>query len=102
MTALHNHMDYRAVLQSERWQEVRRFVWARDTNRCVICGDAGSDCHHWSYEWGLFNPHLVSLLCRPCHQVWQGQNPDHLDNDHELKPKLIRVAEIARHLGRKA
>jgi hypothetical protein len=44
---------------------------------------------------------MVALVCRPCHRIWQGENPDHLDDENELKPLLIRVAEIARAVGRR-
>ena len=94
-------MEYRQLLESARWQELRQFVYERDQGRCVICGNPGIDTHHWSYRFGFFNPAMVALVCRPCHRIWQGESPDHLDDENELKPLLIRVAEIARALGRR-
>ena len=66
----------------------------------MICGNPGSDVHHWTYRWGFFNPAAVSLVCRLCHRIWQGDVPDHLTGENELKPMLVRIAEIARALGR--
>lgn len=98
---INNGMDHKHLLESVRWQQLRWFVHERDEGRCVICGDPGSDTHHWTYQWGFFNPTAVSLVCRQCHQIWQGESPDHLADDHNLKPNLIRISEIARALGRK-
>ena len=93
-------MEHNHLLESGHWQRLRWFVYERDEGRCVICGNPGTDTHHWNYSWGFFNPAAVSLVCRPCHRIWQGEAPDHLADEHELKPKLVRIAEIARALGR--
>jgi len=93
-------MEHKHLLNSVRWQKLRWFVFERDGGKCQICGSPGSDCHHWRYDWGFFNPVVVSLVCRPCHRIWQGEPPDHLCDENELKPDLIGIAEIARALGR--
>jgi hypothetical protein len=39
-------------------------------------------------------------VCRPCHLIWSGQRPDHIPDTHPKKASLVRIAEIARMLGR--
>jgi len=93
-------MRYHQLLETNRWQRLRRFVYKRDKGRCVICGAPGCDTHHWTYGIGFFNPESVILVCRPCHLIWQGRSPKHLPDDHKMKPNLEKIAEIARMLGR--
>ena len=56
------------------------------------------DTHHLSYKFGFFEPRAIILVCRPCHLMWQGEDPDHLSPDHPLRPKLFQIAAIARSL----
>lgn len=93
-------INHNALLATEQWQRVREYVYRRDHGRCFICGSPGRDAHHWSYDWGFFDPDLISLLCRPCHLIWQGRNPDHLPDDHPMKADLLRIAYLSRCLGR--
>jgi hypothetical protein len=93
-------MNLKELMELDRWQRLRQIVYERDRSRCVICGNPGLDTHHWTYAWGYFNPATVSLLCRPCHLVWQGCDPSHLPEDHPLKPHLVEIATLARYLGR--
>ena len=99
--SIDSSMNYYALIESDRWQELRHHIHKRDGGQCVICGDSHNlDTHHWTYRWGYFNPATVSLVCRRCHLVWQGRNPDHLPDGHFLKEDLLRVAGLARYLGR--
>ena len=86
---------------THRWLVTRQHIWERDNGKCRICGHGGRDVHHTRYDKGFYNETYLILVCRPCHNIWQGAQPDHIPDDHELKPKLIRLAELARWLGRK-
>lgn len=92
-------MTYDDFLRTNQWELFRRAVWEHYQGRCQICGDKGSDVHHLSYKYGLFNPRTVTLVCRPCHLIWRGRDPDHIPSTHPKKAALVRVAEIARALG---
>lgn len=92
-------MDYQDFLNTNQWELFRRAIWEHYEGRCHICGAPGSDVHHLTYKHGLFNPRTVILVCRPCHEIWRGRDPVHLPDDHPLKAKCKRVAEIARALG---
>ena len=98
-TCIYNCMNNKELMQSEQWQDVRRFIHERDRGRCVLCSRPGRDCHHWSYRMGFFNTKMISLLCRDCHLAWRGRDPSHLPKENSFKPLLNRVAEIARSLG---
>ena len=100
-TTINISVNNKALLESERWFQVREHVYRRDGGRCVICSRPGTDCHHWVYNCGYFNPLFISLLCRNCHLAWRGRDPDHLDDGNQFKPLLSRLAEIARGLGLK-
>lgn len=89
-------MRWDELYETERWQRTRERVYERDGGKCVICGAAGRDTHHLRYDRGFFNPDFLILVCRPCHKIWQGVPPNHIDEDHHLKPALVRIAEIAK------
>ncbi|MCH7688712.1 MAG: hypothetical protein IH899_18850 [Planctomycetes bacterium] len=91
-------MTYLEFLRTERWKHFRDEMWDRDKGTCRICGAPGRDVHHWTYSYGLLNPDTVYVVCRPCHEIWQGKEPDHLPDDHWFRPQLMRIAEIVRHL----
>lgn len=93
-------VNHNALLDSERWNDLRQEIHDRDKGRCLICGAPGVDAHHWTYRYGFFCPWAITLVCRECHLTWQGEDPHHLPHDHPLRPQMFRVAEIARHLGR--
>ncbi len=92
-------IHYDAFLRTEAWARFREQIWDRHHGRCRICGAPGSQVHHLSYEHGLLNPQTVILVCRPCHLVWRGKDPDHLPADHLLRPTLVKIARLARCLG---
>ena len=79
------------------WQTVREFVWRRDRGLCYLCKAPGLDCHHLRYD-DFHDPEWVILVCRRCHDVWQGRPPLHLPDTNPFKPKLERIAEIKRCL----
>ena len=91
-------MTHDALMSSVRWQQARWFVFDREHGRCKICGRPGTHTHHLTYKFGFFDPRGLILLCPPCHHVWQGQDPAHLNLDHPLRPKLFEVAALARSL----
>lgn len=93
-------MTHEDLMGTVRWQQIRWFVYEREGGKCRICGRPGMDTHHLSYKYGFFNPQHIILVCRPCHLIWQGEDPDHLSPDHSLRPKLFEIAAIARSLGR--
>jgi len=99
-SAIHKDMNHAELLETERWQRLRRFVYLRDGGRCVICGAPGLDTHHLSYLLGFFNPAAVALVCRPCHLAWQGCDPNHLPEDNCFKPEMMKIAELSRNLGK--
>lgn len=92
-------MDYNDFLKTDQWLLFRKAVCDHFEGRCQYCGAAGTDVHHMSYQYGLFNPRAVTLLCRPCHEIHRGRHPQHIPDDHPAKPEMVRLAEIARALG---
>ena len=92
-----NHAD---LMNTVRWQQIRWLIYDRDGGCCKICGRPGNDTHHLTYKFGFFEPRAIILVCRPCHLIWQGEDPEHLPPDHTLRPKLFQIAAIARSLGR--
>lgn len=93
-------MTHTDLMNTWQWQHVRWHVWDRDHGKCRICGSPGMDTHHLSYRLGFFNPRAIILVCRPCHLIWQGEDPAHLGSDHPLRSKLFQIAAISRSLGR--
>lgn len=91
-------MTHEELMNTVQWQQVRWFVYDREGGKCRICGRPGMDTHHLSYKFGFFEPRAIILVCRPCHRIWQGEDPDHLSPDHALRPKLFQIAAIARSL----
>ena len=70
------------MLNSRRWMETKRIVWARADGLCEWCKrdgylSAGVDCHHIvpfesakteaEMERLCYDPNNVVLLCIPCH-----------------------------------
>lgn len=99
IAGINNGMDYDDFLKSDQWQLFRTVIFEHYKGRCQICGDPGSDVHHKTYKYGLFNPRCVTLLCRPCHEIHLGRHPHHIPDSHPKKAKMVRLAEIARALG---
>ena len=75
---------YQRLLNSKRWQEVKRFVWQRAGGLCERCKlegfiTAGVDCHHKvpvesanpddpkAMERLAYDVNNIELLCVPCH-----------------------------------
>lgn len=70
--------DYRAYLQTEHWQRVRKEAKERAGYRCQLCGSDkvyNLEVHHNSYE-NLYNekPEDVVVLCGPCHSRYHGDS----------------------------
>ena len=75
---------YQRLLNSKRWQEVKRIVWQRTNGLCEECMKqgivrAGVDCHHivpvetattpQEMERLCFDINNVRLLCIACHSA---------------------------------
>ena len=76
--------NYQRLLNSKRWQEVKRIVWQRTNGLCEECMKqgivrAGIDCHHivpvetattpQEMERLCFDVNNVRLLCIACHSA---------------------------------
>ena len=76
--------NYQRLLNSKRWQEVKRIVWQRTNGLCEECMKqgivrAGVDCHHivpvetattpLEMERLCFDVNNVRLLCIACHSA---------------------------------
>ena len=76
--------NYQRLLNSKRWQEVKRIVWQRTNGLCEECMKqgivrAGVDCHHivpvetattpQEMERLCFDVNNVRLLCIACHSA---------------------------------
>ena len=76
--------NYQRLLNSKRWQEVKRVVWQRTNGLCEECKRqgivrAGVDCHHivpvetattpQEMERLCFDVNNVRLLCIACHSA---------------------------------
>ena len=76
--------NYQRLLNSKRWQEVKRVVWQRTNGLCEECKRqgivrAGVDCHHivpvetattpQELERLCFDVNNVRLLCIACHSA---------------------------------
>ena len=76
--------NYQRLLNSKRWQEVKRIVWQRTNGLCEDCLKhgivrAGVDCHHivpvetatspQEMERLCFDVNNVRLLCVACHSA---------------------------------
>ena len=76
--------NYQRLLNSKRWQEVKRIVWQRTNGLCEECMKhgivrAGVDCHHivpvetattpQEMERLCFDINNVRLLCIACHSA---------------------------------
>lgn len=62
---------YEVYLQTEEFDRIRQKVFARDGNKCVICGSTdGIEPHHLTYR-NTYHENLDDLitLCRSCHSI---------------------------------
>lgn len=66
-------IDYKAYLQTEHWQKVRRLKF-QEINKCQLCGSTKRlEVHHNSYKnLGLEEKHLedLTVLCHDCHSTF--------------------------------
>ena len=62
-----------ARMNSRRWDRVRRFVFERDSYRCVTCGRASRlECDHikpmqHEPKQNPYDPNGLQSICRSCH-----------------------------------
>lgn len=61
---------YRRFLSTERWQQIRVAVFARDGGRCRRCNSEATQVHHELYVEPFEDPDLDDLVsfCASCHQ----------------------------------
>ena len=74
------HGSYKAKLFDKRWSNKRTQILARDSNKCIICGESrGLVIHHKQYHfiknlnvfkdpWDYQDKYLITLCCR-CHRL---------------------------------
>lgn len=92
-------MQKNSLYNTVKWQRVREKVYERDHGLCQLCAKPGIDTHHLRYDQGFFNEDILILVCRRCHNIWQGVAPTHIDDQNDIKSLLNRIAEISRALN---
>jgi hypothetical protein len=62
---------YRRFLSTERWQQIRVAVFARDGGRCRRCDSEATQVHHELYQEPFEDPDLDDLVsfCASCHRT---------------------------------
>jgi nitrate/TMAO reductase-like tetraheme cytochrome c subunit len=69
-------LSYLEFLETKYWENVRKKVFARDNNQCVICHTSKNlRVHHETYKnHGFEHTHLEDLttLCNDCHRIRHG------------------------------
>lgn len=66
----HLSQEYHDYMQSDRWQQKRKLVLARDKYTCQRCGRKGYDVHHMTYKrFGDERLTDLETLCRSCHNA---------------------------------
>lgn len=70
-------LPYQEYLQTEHWQQKRKFALNRANNRCMICYSNGLlNVHHRTYERiGEEMPSDVIALCEKCHGIFHDKLP---------------------------
>jgi 5-methylcytosine-specific restriction endonuclease McrA len=65
-------MDYKRYLQTQHWQDIRRYALKYAKSRCQVCNGNGLvDVHHRTYEnRGEERFSDVIVLCRRCHDLF--------------------------------
>ena len=65
--------NLRSILTTDKWDELRRFVYSRAKHKCEICGAKGRmEAHEiWSYDMKTSIQKLEDLvcLCNKCHMA---------------------------------
>tara|TARA_A100001391_G_scaffold191109_2_gene164238 strand:- start:326 stop:625 length:300 start_codon:yes stop_codon:yes gene_type:complete len=90
-------MENSTLLKTEKGRQFRDEIWDRDNGRCRLCNGPGHDVHCDTMRFGL-NPTIAKVVCRNCHEAWQGFPPNHLPDDNWYKPRLAKIAELVRYL----
>ncbi len=71
-------IDYYEYIKSKAWREKAEEAKARAGNRCQVCNRSRAevqlDAHHRTYErLGNELPEDITILCRECHQLYEGK-----------------------------
>lgn len=70
-----NRSDYQRYLDSDKWQRVRRAVFADAGGKCERCGRRAEQVHHLSYDrLGAERPEDTQALCARCHADVHGRD----------------------------
>ncbi len=64
--------DYETYRNSDRWREIKAYVYQEKGDKCMICGGTAQVIHHTRYHvtdlLGLCSEHLHPL-CHKCHEL---------------------------------
>lgn len=65
-----NKEEYKAYLQSPRWQAIRKRLYREYEFKCSMCGSSKNLCvHHITYEnLGEEKDEDLTVLCQKCHR----------------------------------
>jgi 5-methylcytosine-specific restriction endonuclease McrA len=84
---------YSDLLKSKKWLQKRKYILARDGNKCTVCNSKYNlQVHHIFYyadkpnPWLYPNKYLITL-CDDCHKDY------HLHNEIEIKKKETKSAK---------
>lgn len=79
-------MKYRSKKQSAKNRELSK-IKAKMENKCVICGNIGSDLAHLlpksTYPEHYTEPKNLVIMCRDCHNLY--------DNDLNFRRKQVSL-----------
>lgn len=69
-----NKQEYKKYLESDSWKNLRMLAFKRANNKCELCGERATECHHIKYPKNLSDDKLDNLLvcCKKCHQKQHG------------------------------
>lgn len=86
----------------EQWQEIRKFVIARDKGRCRMCKSTSNlRVHHLEYR-DFYNPYYLVTLCEKCHSqihlITKHFEEALKNNDSELSCAIDNVNEAISHI----
>ena len=82
---------YLAYLASDTWTKIRCDMFMLRDGKCELCGKAGTQVHHLTYEnLGHEEPTDLILLCGKCHQKEHGLIKPKPKRKKKGKPKKTR------------
>lgn len=91
--------SYKAYLQSDLWASIRKRVFERDGNCCILCQKDATEAHHRSYDRDTMMGKDISLIisiCSSCHHDLE-YTPDGSKNSlDEAERKLKNIFDYGR------